>query len=134
MMGQVLHLTAQLTSEDCGECGGTFAINTTYRQRCYDEGKKTFACPYCKTDWGWTGRGRLQQVEKELQAERQRLQLALARENDERAAKEKMARKLKRVGRGVCPECNRTFDNLAKHMNCKHGVGDHGKVGKTKLP
>ena len=35
--------------------------------------------------------------------------------------KDKLARKLKRVGRGVCPECNRTFQNLASHMACKHG-------------
>lgn len=132
-MGQVLNLAVQLRQEDCGECGGVFAINQVYWQRCYDEGRKTFACPYCKTDWGWTGRGLLQQKEKELAAEKERLRLALARENDERAAKEKLARKLKRVKRGVCPECNRTFDNLARHMNCKHG----DKVlpfGKKKLP
>lgn len=121
-MGQLLHLAVQLTQEDCGECGGSFAINTAYRQRCYDQGKKTFACPYCKTDWGWTGKGRLQIVEAELRAERERLSRALARENEERAAKEKMERKLKRVGRGVCPDCNRTFANLARHMNCKHGA------------
>ena len=119
-MGQVLSLPVQLTSEDCGECGGTFAINTTYRQRCYDEGKKVFHCPYCQTPWGWTGKGRLQIAERELEAERVRLRLALARENTERAEKEKLERKLKRVGRGVCPECNRSFANLARHMNCKH--------------
>lgn len=121
-MGQVLHLSVQLTSEDCGQCGGTFAVNTVYRQRCYDMGQGTFACPYCKTDWGWTGRGKLQEVEKALAAEKERLRLALARENVERAAKDKAERKLKRVGRGVCPDCNRTFQNLARHMNCKHGA------------
>ena len=120
-MGQVLHLNVQLTSEDCGKCGGTFAINTTYRQKCYDEGKQMFACPYCKTEWGWTGRGMLQIAEKALAEERERLRLALARENEERAAKDKLSRKLKRVWRGVCPWCNRTFENLARHMNCKHG-------------
>lgn len=119
-MGQVLQLAIQLRQEDCGECGGVFAINQTYWQRCYDEGKKTFACPYCKTDWGWTGRGKLQEAERALAAERARHQATLARENEIRAAKEKMERKLKRVGRGVCPDCNRTFANLARHMNCKH--------------
>lgn len=38
-MGKVLHLSVQLTQEDCGECGGVFAVNSTYRQRCYDEEK-----------------------------------------------------------------------------------------------
>lgn len=26
----------------------------------------------------------------------------------------------KRVGNGVCPCCNRTFENLSRHMSCKH--------------
>lgn len=121
-MGQVLQLAVQLTQEDCGECGGVFAVSSAYRQRCYDEGKKTFACPYCKTDWGWTGRGALQTAKDALAAEQARHRATLARENEVRAAKEKMERKLKRVGRGVCPECNRTFENLARHMNCKHGA------------
>lgn len=132
-MGQVLQLSISLYTVDCGSCGGSYAINECYRQQCSDYGR-SWTCPYCKTGWGYSGRGELQQKEKELAAEKQRLQLALARENNERAAKEKALRKLKRVGRGVCPECNRTFSNLAKHMNCKHGVGDHGKVGKVKLP
>lgn len=120
-MGQVLHLTVELTSEDCGNCGGTFAVNTTYRKRCYDTGRGTFACPYCKTDWGWTGKGELQRVQKQLADEKERLRLALARENEERAAKDNLERKLKRVNRGVCPDCNRTFSNLARHIACKHG-------------
>ena len=119
-MGQVLHLSVQLTSEDCGHCGGTFAVNTTYRQRCYDTGNGTFACPYCKTDWGWTGKGKLQRVQAELEAERKRKECALARENEQRAAREKAERKLKRVHKGVCPECKRAFPNLARHMNTKH--------------
>ena len=121
-MGQVLHLSVQLTSEDCGHCGGTFAVNSTYRQQCYDTGKGTFACPYCKTDWGWTEAGELQKAQRELAAEKERLRLALSRENEQRDEKEKLERKLKRVGRGVCPNCNRTFVNLARHMNCKHGA------------
>ena len=120
MMGKVLQLSAQLVSEDCGKCGGVFAISQAYRTKCYDEGQQMFACPYCKTEWGWTGRGKLQLAQKALAAEQERHHLTLARENEERAEKERLARKLKRVDRGVCPECNRTFANLSRHMNCKH--------------
>ena len=35
--------------------------------------------------------------------------------------RDKLARKLKRVQRGVCPQCNRSFQNLARHMCTKHG-------------
>lgn len=31
-----------------------------------------------------------------------------------------LSRKLKRVHKGVCPCCNRTFENLQKHMETKH--------------
>ena len=131
-MGIPLAVTVTLTEISCGECGGTYAINERYRQQKYDK-SGFWHCPYCDCNWGY-GEGELARAKRELEAEKQRTRLALARENEERAAKEKMARKLKRVGRGVCPECNRTFANLAQHMTCKHGVGAHGKVGKTKLP
>ena len=120
IMGQILRLSVELVSEDCGKCGGTFAINSTYRKKCYDDGKQMFACPYCKTEWGWTGRGALQLAQKALAAEQERHRLTLARENEERAEKELLARKLMRVNKGVCPKCNRTFANLARHMECKH--------------
>lgn len=132
-MGQLLQLAVNLTSIDCGSCGGTYAINERYRKQCSDYGR-TWHCPYCEASWGYSGNGELEKAQRALEAEKQSLRLALARENEEREAKDKLARKLKRVGRGVCPDCNRTFANLAKHMSCKHGVGDHGKVGKTKLP
>jgi hypothetical protein len=61
-----------------------------------------------------------QKLREQLEAEKQRHQATLARENEERAAKEKLERKLKRVHRGVCPHCNRTFQNLARHMCSKH--------------
>lgn len=38
----------------------------------------------------------------------------------ERAAKTRFKNKLLRVHRGVCPECNRSFVNLKRHMECKH--------------
>ena len=34
--------------------------------------------------------------------------------------KNKLSRQLKRVHKGVCPCCNRSFVNLAKHMETKH--------------
>lgn len=131
-MGQLLTLAVTLTTIDCGECGGSYAINERFRKQCQDHGR-SWTCPYCKTGWGFSGRGALQEAQRELEEEKKRLRLALARENEERAAKEKLARKLKRVGRGTCPECNRSFQNLARHMHCKHG-GIDLTFGKPKLP
>ncbi len=112
-MGQPLTVTVTLTEIDCGQCGGTYAINERYRQQKYER-KGYWHCPYCQTDWGYE--------KGQLELTQERLKAALARENEERAAKDKALRKLKRVGQGVCPECNRTFLNLAAHMTCKHGT------------
>ena len=117
-MGLPLAVTVTLTQINCGQCGGTYAINERYRQQKYEEGK-TWTCPYCRTGWGYE-KGENPQLREQVEAERRRLQAALSRENEERAAKERLERKLKRVNRGVCPECNRTFSNLAQHMKCKH--------------
>lgn len=119
-MGQLLQLAVTLTTVDCGECGGSYAINERYRRQCQDYGK-SWTCPYCKTGWGFSGNGELEKTRAALAAEQERTKRALARENEERAAKDKLARKLKRVGKGVCPDCNRSFQNLARHMACKHG-------------
>jgi type II secretory pathway component HofQ len=44
-----------------------------------------------------------------------------AAKDAERASKVRAQKKLKRVANGVCPCCNRTFQNLARHMKTKHG-------------
>lgn len=127
-----IQVTVELTEINCGECGGTYAINERYRQQKYQKGE-TWNCPYCRTGWGYSGNSENAKLKRELEDERKRKEAALCRENEQRAEKEKLERKLKRVGSGVCPDCNRTFQNLARHMCSKHGAGDHGKIGKPKL-
>lgn len=124
-----LHVSVLLTEINCGECGGTYAINERYREQRHQKGE-SWTCPYCKTGWGYSGKSENAKLKRELAEEQQRLQRALARENEERAAKEKLARKMKRLSRGVCSECNRTFQNLARHMCTQHGV----KPPAGKLP
>jgi hypothetical protein len=115
-----VELAVTLTQINCGDCGGTYAINERYRQQ-KAEKSGFWNCPYCKCSWGY-GKGENAELRDQVAATQQRLNAALSRENEERAAKEKVERKLKRVKRGVCPECNRTFQNLALHMTCKHGA------------
>jgi len=124
-----VQLYVELAQINCGECGGTYAINERYRLQKYEK-SGFWNCPYCKCSWGY-GKGENAKLREEIEAERRRTQAALARENEEREAKLKAERKLKRVGRGVCPECNRTFANLAQHMLCKH---DALTGRKRKLP
>lgn len=102
----------------CGECGIAFAAPASFWSERRDD-HKTWYCPNGHQRH-YPGESEKEKAERLLREERERHQRTLARENAERAAKEKAERKLKRVGRGVCPECNRSFANLARHMNCKH--------------
>lgn len=114
-----IQVTVELTEINCGACGGTYAINERYRQQKYQKGE-SWTCPYCRASWGYSGNSENEKLRRELAAETKRKEAALARENELRVEKEKVERKLKRVNRGVCPECNRSFQNLARHMACKH--------------
>lgn len=114
-----IYVDVELTEINCGECGGTYAINERYREQQAEKGG-TWNCPYCKVGWGYSGRGENAQLKLAIEAERRNKIAALNRANQAAAERDKLARKLKRVGRGVCPECNRTFSDLARHMVCKH--------------
>jgi uncharacterized Zn finger protein (UPF0148 family) len=113
-------LAVTLTEINCGKCGGVYAITERYREQKAQAGGY-WHCPYCDTSWGF-GESENDRLKKEVEAERRRKDEALSRANEANAERDRALRKLKRVGRGVCPECNRTFENLARHMNCKHAA------------
>jgi hypothetical protein len=113
----------QLTDINCGECGGTYAINERFRQQKQQNGGG-WTCPYCKCNWGFFGKTEAQKLADQLKAEQERRTAALARENEERARADKAERALKmhkkRVKNGTCPCCKRTFVQLQRHMAAKH--------------
>lgn len=122
-MSALLQLAVDLHPISCGECGGTYAINEVFRAQCSKKGT-AWTCPYCKTGWGYTGNSENEKLKKEIEAERVRKQAALQRANE---AEENLAKTLrkhkrleKRTNAGVCPHCPRTFQNLARHIACKH--------------
>lgn len=117
---EALSVSVELAQFSCGCCGGVYAINERVRE--HHEKKGTYwHCPYCQNSWGY-GKGAEAKLREELEAERQRKASALSRLNEAEAEKAKLERKLKRVHRGTCPECNRSFQNLARHMACKHAA------------
>lgn len=98
----------------CGSCGGVYAITERYREQ-REKKCESWTCPYCNTGWGYSNH------KTEAQLEKERHQQTLVRLNEEKAAREELERKLQRVGKGVCPECKRSFRDLERHMACKHG-------------
>ena len=114
---------------ECGTCGVVFAIP----QEMYNTARRSggwWHCPngHCR---GWekgAEHTKIKELERELAAESARKNDALRRANEaaeaERKAQQEMKRMKKRAAAGVCPCCNRTFQQLARHMKAKHP--DHG--------
>jgi len=78
-----------------------------------------------------SGETKAQKLERQLQRERAAADQVRAALNDERRAHERTearrrgqaaakTRVMNRVAKGVCPCCSRTFQNMARHMACKH--------------
>jgi hypothetical protein len=129
--GQKFAGDTSLTVVSCATCHMTYAIPTSlYKSAIKYPGSRPngwrLTCPLGH-EWWYTGESIDQKLEREraragrLAAERDQ---ALARERGQRAAKTRAQNQLKRtkerVAAGVCPCCNRTFQNLARHMAGQH--------------
>lgn len=114
-----LNYTETLTVVSC-TCGISYAIPDTLHQQMQDRGKSVY-CPNGH-QWHYT-----ESMEKKLQREKDRaariqaeLDQVEASLTAQRAATTRFRNKVKRAENGVCPHCNRTFQNLMRHMETKH--------------
>lgn len=124
-----VNFTAELVSITCGSCGGIYAIAARYYQEKYQKGGY-WHCPYCQCGWGFGTseidriKAQLATKEREIEQERKRKewaeQEARVTERRRRALKGQITKVKKRIGHGVCPCCNRSFENLRRHMATKH--------------
>lgn len=114
--------TVELVPHTCGECGVTFAFSREF----HDARKADHQSWYCPNGHSrmFTGKNRAEQLEAELEAsrriarnERERRERA---ERQRSAARGQVTKIKRRVGRGVCPCCNRTFADLGRHMAGQH--------------
>lgn len=125
-----MEFTIAMVDEECCKCYAVFAMTTDTVRRLKRE-RLTFWCPYCGTSQHYTGKS----AEQELREEKRRLEQRLASEQSRhdqtradrdhekkrRAAFQGVAKKMKnRIGKGVCPCCNRSFENIRRHMETKH--------------
>jgi RNase P subunit RPR2 len=106
---------------DCPNCGVVFGITDEYEQR-HRESGAYFYCP--NQHYMSYGESRLQNAERARDAAAGRAeQLALDNErlvNDLLDAAKEAQRLKRRAKAGVCSECHRTFQNVARHMATKH--------------
>lgn len=112
-----------ITSVECCKCGHLIFMSTDFERRRRDD-HNGFHCTSCGQNQSWRGKSELELAREAIEAERQRKMAALAEANDLRsalaAAEEQKARLKRRVSKGVCPCCNRTVSQMARHIATKH--------------
>lgn len=126
--------------EHCCECRMPFAI-TMDMQRARRDDHKWFYCPQGHPQH-YTGpseadklRGEVEKQRQEVERQRQMREAEAARrlrveqERDEVARAHNRMRT--RVMNGVCPCCNRTFQNLMQHMKTEHAGEFNLRVLRT---
>lgn len=125
-MSAVFSYEQQLEATSCCVCGIQFGVPPYF----IANARKNAGSLYCPNGHrlGWS-ETEAEKLRKQLDAERNRVEF-FKREAEQarvlaRAAKAsttKVKKKLERIEKGVCPQCNRTFSNVARHMQTKHGV------------
>jgi hypothetical protein len=134
-MGLPLPVTVTMAEIACATCGMQFTVPTAWRDEKQRNGAG-FVCPNghsltygesaldrMRVDLDRTRKMLLETNARNSQlTERARLAEVAAQAAAESAAKVERARVrlLKRAAAGLCPCCNRTFTNLARHMQTKH--------------
>lgn len=110
-------------------CGVTFALDESYRHA-RQQDHKTWYCPNGHSRY-YPAKSDVEKLSDELAASRriaenertrrQREQERREHAERQRAAARGQVTKIKRrIGRGVCPCCNRTFADLGRHMAGQH--------------
>ncbi len=109
------YATITMVSEQCCNCGIIFSMPEAFRNQCKDDNTKYFYCPNGHSQhFAQSTADKLQkQLDREKAEHARELERALEQ-------KREVERQLKRIHKGTCPCCNRSFENLAKHMKTKH--------------
>lgn len=117
----ILHSTA-IRVVDCAECAVTFGLSDEFINR-RREDHRSFYCPNGHS-LSYRAANEAEQLRNQLQWAREQRDAARAlaqRESNRARAYKGQATKVKRrISKGVCPCCNRQFQNLADHMENKH--------------
>ena len=130
-MTQGLTFTKTITmiTEICCNCGVAFAMPSDLQEIFLNNPTKSFYCPNGHGQhYRDSKEGKLRREAEQKLMETQRLleqkKNELADSDQIKAIMQKQLdrsiRKLKRIENGVCPDCNRHFTNLERHIKTKH--------------
>ncbi len=138
-MSKTYEATRTMVSEECCHCGMLFGMTADF-QRWRRKDHEWFYCPrghkqyYDSKSDEEELRDQLALKQKVLDDARRRITQATQRAataERKRAAQKGQVTKLKnRIKNGVCPCCNMTFKDLARHMLSKHPEFANGETAK----
>lgn len=120
LRGYALRLTgtADLITETCYSCGVLFAMTEDFKNNRLKD-RKSFYCPsgHAQHYLGETDTERLKKAQAREVALRDQLEAAVREGEKTRQA---LLRDRQRFMNGVCPCCNRSFENVRRHMSSQH--------------
>lgn len=121
-MGFAATKLLDFTEYQCATCGCWYAVETYLLKMKMADREKIFCPNGCERRFlGETEAEKWKKEAERLRAERDFKQRQIEQRDKSLSAAKGQITKLKnRVGNGVCPCCNRSFENLARHMKCKH--------------
>lgn len=112
----------EFVTHSCGECGVLFAMTRDF-QEARKKTREVWHCPNGHVRV-FTGSSEADKLRAEVQRKDQMLEAERARSariEQERSQVAKAHHRMRtRVMNGVCPCCNRTFQNLMQHMKTEH--------------
>lgn len=117
----------RLETEECCNCHMVFAMPADFRRRALNDRGLWFYCPAGHKQH-YTGKGaeeKLRDAEAREVALRDQLHAA---EADAEATRVRLMRDRHRFANGVCPCCNRSFENVRRHMESEHPDYDASEV------
>lgn len=105
----------------CCSCGVSFALESAFQQHRRENGENF----YCPNGHAQVYReSTVKQLQQQLENRERELRVAKCETLAEKLKREQIetakTRLEKRIQRGVCPKCNRSFTNLRRHMDSKH--------------
>lgn len=113
-------LSHDFTVITAGCCGASFAVPDESYERWHQTHVRWY-CPHCGSRRHFIGetkeQKRIRDLEQRVAREQGRVVAERTRADNHRRRYRRMR---ERIQNGVCPCCNRTFTNLARHMATQH--------------
>lgn len=134
MRGHVITDLRSLVTETCCRCGVLFAMESVFRDQMLQDRSRQFYCPngHAQHYAGKSDAQKLREAEERIERLNRRVANEQEAVRSERAGRiavqghlTRAKKKLERVEKGVCPECNRSFTDLRRHMVSKHLLASH---------